>query len=116
MGLSASSVLLLAAVLLAGELKLLIVGEDNRYSNSKFQMAAWFGALLTSYISTIFLRWWTGGGAYIGGVNIPNHLLALSGLSAFTLGAAKGITTNKLVAAAQAGLQTKSSAASPRLY
>ncbi len=113
-GISAIGLLALAAVLLAGQLRLLIVGEDNRYSNSKFQMALWFGVLIVSYIATLLLRWREGGGAFIGGVNIPVNLLALSGLSALTLGAAKGITTNKQAAAPQAGVAAKTFAPAPR--
>jgi hypothetical protein len=74
----------------------LIVGEDNRYSNSKFQMALWFAVLITTYIAAILLRVSGIGGDFFGGVNIPTHLLTLSGLSAFTYGAAKGITTSKV--------------------
>jgi hypothetical protein len=74
----------------------LIIGEDNRYSNSKFQVALWFAVLITTYIAVIVIRVSSVGADFFGGVNIPTHLLALSGLSAFTYGAAKGITTSKV--------------------
>jgi hypothetical protein len=74
----------------------LIIGEDNRYSNSKFQIALWFGVLITTYVATILLRAWSDGGDFLNGVNIPKNLLLISGLSAFTFGAAKGITTSKV--------------------
>jgi hypothetical protein len=89
----------------------LIIGEDNRYSNSKFQVALWFAVLITTYIAVILLRVWSIGGDFFGGVNIPTHLLTLSGLSAFTYGAAKGITTSKVNdAAAQGKADPKNSA------
>jgi hypothetical protein len=73
----------------------LIIGEDNRYSNSKFQMALWFFVLITSYIAALWIRLWAAGPAFVGGVNIPNNLLLLSGLSALTFGGAKAITSTK---------------------
>lgn len=76
----------------------LVMGEDGRYSNSKFQLAIWFFVLILSYVSTLCLRVWAGWdwGGFWGNVEIPRNLLILSGLSAFTFGAAKGITTNKV--------------------
>ncbi len=71
----------------------LIVGQDNRYSNSKFQVALWFFVLITTYIAIFALR---AKGGVIGQINIPEHLLLLSGMSAFTYAAAKGITTSKV--------------------
>lgn len=89
----------------------LLVGQDNRYSNSKFQIAVWFLVLLASYLSIFWLRWTEGGGDFIGGINIPQNLLLLSGISAITLGAAKGITTAKDQAAPPA--QQKTNALAP---
>ena len=77
----------------------LIIGEDNRYSNSKFQMALWFFVLITSYIAALWIRVWAAGTDFIGGVNIPNNLLLLSGMSVLTFGGAKGITSTKSGAA-----------------
>jgi len=81
----------------------LIVGEDNRYSNSKFQTALWFGVLITTYISTVALRIWAAGGNLVDNVSIPTNLLLLSGMSAFSFAAAKGITTSKVNAAQASG-------------
>jgi hypothetical protein len=78
----------------------LIVNEDNRYSNSKFQMALWFSVLVVTYLAAVFLRIPHG---LIGGVDIPKNLLLLSGMSALTFGAAKGITTNKVLEAQSKG-------------
>lgn len=74
----------------------LILGEDNRYSNSKFQIAVWFFALITTYVATLWLRVWYAGCDFIGGVNIPQNLLLLSGMSVLTFGGAKAITTSKV--------------------
>ncbi len=113
LGICAAALVVIAAVLLSGQLKLLIVGEDNRYSNSKFQMALWFAVLIVSYTATVWLRWWKGDHE-IGGVGIQPYLLAISGASAFTLGAAKGITTNQQNSAVQNGTVAKVKAPAPR--
>lgn len=75
---------------------MLTLGLDKRYSNSKTQMFSWFFILLTTYISTICLRGLNGGMSFIGGVAIPPNLLLMSGLSAFSFAAAKGITQSKV--------------------
>lgn len=91
----------------------LIVGQDNRYSNSKFQVALWFFVLITTYIAIFALRV---KGGVIGQINIPEHLLLLSGMSAFTYAAAKGITTSKVnEAQAQGIVDPKNTAKSPSL-
>jgi hypothetical protein len=77
-----------------------IVGEDNRYSNSKFQVALWFWVLLSSYLAAVVLRGIYAGWDFFGRVSIPQNLLILSGLSALTYGGAKAITTAKVNAAA----------------
>ena len=88
----------------------LLVGEDNRYSNSKFQVTIWFFVLIASYLSVFWLRLVEGGGPFIGGINIPQNLLLLSWISALTLGAAKGITTAKNQAAPAAEQKTRADA------
>lgn len=75
----------------------LINGLDNRYSSSKTQITLWFFILISSYIATNVVRSMYGGGLdFVGGVTIPQNLLLLSGLSAFTFVAAKGITQSKV--------------------
>jgi hypothetical protein len=74
----------------------LTIGEDKRYSNSKFQIALWFFVLMATYISTVCLRVWFAGCDFIGGVNIPQNLLLISGMSVLTYGGAKAITTTKV--------------------
>jgi hypothetical protein len=74
----------------------LILGEDGRYSKSKFQVAAWFVALIASYLTTVGLRWWTSDWTLVSGVGIPTDLLVISGISAFTFVGAKGVTVSKI--------------------
>lgn len=97
-------VFLTGLVLTMGKPLKLIVGEDQRYSNSKFQMALWFSILIATYIAEVVLRVRAAGWGFWGGVNIAPHLLVLSGVSAFTFSAAKGITTGKVQAAVAAGV------------
>lgn len=90
-------VLLLVAILFAGRRAWqFIVGEDNRFSNSKLQLAMWFGILIATYLGTVWLRFVESGYRLIGGVGIPENLLLLSGLSALTFAGAKGVTESKL--------------------
>lgn len=77
-------------------LKNLIVGRDNRYSNSKTQIVLWFSILIITYIASIVLRSCYGGIDFVGGVTIPQNLLLLSGLSALTFATAKGITESRI--------------------
>jgi hypothetical protein len=98
-------------ILLRGKTLDLIKGADNRYSNSKFQIVLWFSVLIITYLATVGLRMWSSHtAAFAGGVNIPQNLLLLSGLSALTFAAAKGITQGKI----EAGAVTKTTAATPR--
>ena len=113
MVLSVAAMLGISAALLTGQLYGLVLGQDNRYSNSKFQMAAWFGILIASYIATFYMRWQYGEGASVGGINIPPDLAAVSGISALTLGGAKAITTSKHNAAVAAGDTGKVSGRDP---
>jgi hypothetical protein len=82
----------------------LIMGEDGRFSNSKFQTVIWFGVVIISYLATLWLRARELGGDMLGGVNIPQNLFLLSGMSAVTFTAAKGITVTKINNAAAAGI------------
>jgi len=90
----------------------LLISKDNRYSNSQCQLALWFGAVATVYVASVGLRIHVLGWDFIGGVNLPQNLIALTGLSAFTFGAAKVITVTKLQ---QAGMLQKTPAAQPNL-
>jgi len=74
----------------------LCIGQDGLYSNSQFQLVAWFTALIVSYIATVWFRSWDLHEGFLAGINIPTNLLLLSGASALTFGSAKGITANKV--------------------
>jgi hypothetical protein len=89
----------LGAILTQGHPLKLILGQDNRYSNSKLQVAAWFLVLITSYLEVLYFRIAAGGFDFLGGINIPQNLLLLSGMSALTFAGAKAITTSKVNAA-----------------
>jgi hypothetical protein len=93
------AILALAAAVTRGAPLKFIVGMDNRYSNSKFQLALWFWVALSTYLAVVVFRVWYAGWDFFGAVNIPQHLLELSGLSAITYGGAKAITTAKVNAA-----------------
>jgi hypothetical protein len=107
---------LLATLFSRGRPLKLIIGADNRYSNSKFQMALWFSVLISTYVATIVLRLHFAGWDFWGGVNIPAHLLTLSGVSILTFGAAKGITTSKVEAALSATGKTPKPVGTPHLF
>jgi hypothetical protein len=74
----------------------LLIGYDNRLSNSKTQIAVWFFILISSYVTANAFRGFYGGFGFVGGVTIPQNLLLLSGLSAFTFLTAKGITQSNV--------------------
>lgn len=100
----------LAAMVTGGRPREFIVGADRRYSNSKTQIAFWFGAVMAAYFATVVLRVWAGGWGTLGGVDIPANLLVISGLSALSYGGAKAITTQKvdnMVAAGKPSSKTK---------
>lgn len=93
----AAGLLLLFGVIAAWfDVRPLIVGADGRYSNSKFQMAAWFFVLFTVYLAAILMLLFDGWLGYLGNIAIPQNLVILTGLSALTFGAAKAITVTKL--------------------
>lgn len=95
-GLSALGLLALTWLFLrAGPINLLI-GVDNRYSNSQFQIALWFAVLVVLYVSTNILRGMKCGLCFVGGVGLPENLVMLSGISAFTFATARGITAQKM--------------------
>ena len=104
---SALALLAFARIVLRGRVRWLVIGEDNRYSNSKMQMVVWFWTVICSYLAALFCRWQVGGPALVGGVNIPEHLLMLSGLSALTFAGAKQIATSNADRARGLGVMAK---------
>jgi len=103
LGIALAVCFLLTTLLTWGHPLRLIIGQDGRYSNSKFQMAIWFWVVVSTYLAVVYLRVSQAGWEFFGSVNIPNNLLLLSGMSALTFGGAKGITTAKTNAAIAAG-------------
>ena len=77
----------------------LFVGEDGRYSTSKFQAAMWFWLVFAGYLSFVVLRCWYTDFGFIGGIAIPENLVLLSGISVLTVAGAKAITSSKVEAA-----------------
>ena len=94
----------------------LITGQDGRYSNSKSQMALWFFVVIATYLATVYLRVSRIGWDPFGGVNIPDNLLLLSGMSALTFGGAKGITTAKVDAAVAQGIANPKPPGQPHFW
>jgi hypothetical protein len=89
----------IAALVTGGRPLAFVIGMDNRYSNSKVQVACWFWIVISTYISAWLFRVWSAGWDYAGMITIPQNLLVLSGLSVITYGGAKAITTAKADAA-----------------
>ncbi|KAA3521061.1 hypothetical protein DXM29_24560 [Agrobacterium tumefaciens] len=52
-------------------------------------------AVFSVYIATVGLRAFYLGASFFGGVNIPQNLLLVTGMSAFTFAAAKAVTSSK---------------------
>jgi len=86
----------LASLCAWGKPNRFLLGLDNRYSNSKCQLALWFGVVMMVYLASIVVRVWVWGWDSLGGVGLPQHLIALTGLSALTFGGAKAITAQKV--------------------
>ena len=103
---TAAGLLAIFWLLLRPRLVDLIVGTDNRYSKSKFQMALWFFILLVSYVSLALLRGCLSGMPYFGTISIPQNLLLLTGVSAFSFAAAKGLIQSRVDAATRPPLGT----------
>jgi hypothetical protein len=104
-----SLICFLWAVLERGFLQLCI-GKDNRYSNSQTQVAVWFFVLITVFLTTLILRLAYAGSVFATGINVPNGLFVLSGLSALVFVGAK-ITTEVQVSTNPA---SKSNAEKPQ--
>jgi hypothetical protein len=70
------------------------IGEDNRYSISKFQLFLWTVAVLFAYITVMFARFQQGLSGDV--PNVPDNVLLALGLSGATSIVAKGIKVNNL--------------------
>jgi hypothetical protein len=104
LGGTALLLLIVAAACTKGRPQRLYLGEDNRYSSSKFQTVLWFWVVTSAYLAIVLQRMLHAGAGYIGGVDIPGNLLMLSGLSVLGAAGAKLITTSKVEAAKTAAV------------
>lgn len=106
----------LAFLLTRGRPARLFLGEDNRYSTSKFQALMWFWVVISAYLAAVGQRVALAGWSFLGGVEIPQNLVVLSGISVLGFAASKAITTGKVEAAKTAvSPDPKPAAARPRL-
>jgi hypothetical protein len=76
----------------------LFVGQDNRYSDSKFQMMIWIFTALFSYVTLFFQRYFgsTDLMTFSSVINIPENLGILMGISAGSFVGAKAITSSQV--------------------
>lgn len=113
-GISLTLIILLAV---SGALKTvkggLFVGQDNRYSNSKFQMTIWIFTGIFSYVTLFFQRYFASTDlmSFSSMINIPENLGILMGISAGSFVSAKAITSSQV----SSGAITKLKAANPSL-
>lgn len=113
-GISLTLIILLAV---SGALKTvkggLFVGQDNRYSNSKFQMTIWIFLGIFSYVTFFFQRYFAGTDlmSFSSIISIPENLGILMGISAGSFVGAKAITSSQV----SSGAITKLKAANPSL-
>ncbi|MDQ3706930.1 MAG: hypothetical protein M3437_17250 [Chloroflexota bacterium] len=70
------------------------MGEDNRYSISKFQLLLWTVTVLFAYIAVVYARIEQGLSGDV--PNVPDNVLLALGLSGATSVVAKGIKVNNL--------------------
>lgn len=91
-----------ASLAAAGRPWRFLVGNDNRMSNSQTQMALWFGVVAMVYGATLILRAWFLGWEFMGGIAMTTNVLAMTGLSGLSFGAAKVVAVQKDADAAAA--------------
>ncbi|KRA62036.1 hypothetical protein ASD89_23365 [Caulobacter sp. Root656] len=84
-----------ASLATAGRPWRFLVGNDNRMSNSQTQMALWFGVVAMVYGATLILRAWFLGWEFMGGIAMTANVLAMTGLSGLSFGAAKVVAVQK---------------------
>jgi hypothetical protein len=91
-----------ASLATAGRPWRFLVGDDNRMSNSQTQMVLWFGVVAMVYGATLILRAWFLGWEFMGGISMTTNVLAMTGLSGLSFGAAKVVAVQKAAGAAAA--------------
>jgi hypothetical protein len=90
-----------ASLATAGRPWRFLVGNDNRMSNSQTQMVLWFGVVAMVYGATLILRAWFLGWEFMGGISMTTNVLAMTGLSGLSFGAAKVVAVQKAANAAR---------------
>lgn len=104
----------LAALATSGKPWRFVVGDDNRLSNSQTQLALWFGVVAVVYGATLILRAWFLGWDFMGGISMSVNVLAMTGLSGLSFGAAKVVAVQKDASATATGAVAPASAARPK--
>lgn len=94
--------LIIAFVVAKGRPWKLLIGDDNRLSNSQVQLALWWSAVALIYLSAVWLRAYWLDWDFVGGVGITNNVMILTGLSAISFGGAKAIAVQKAASPAAA--------------
>jgi hypothetical protein len=89
------------------------VGDDNRMSNSQTQLVLWFGVVAMVYGATLILRAWFLGWEFMGGISMTTNVLAMTGLSGLSFGAAKVVAVQKASSAAAAAATGVAPASAP---
>ncbi len=84
-----------AALATAGRPWMYLVGDDNRMSNSQTQLVLWFGVVAVAYGADLILRAWFLGWGFMGGISMTTNVLAMTGLSGLSFGAAKVVAVQK---------------------
>jgi hypothetical protein len=95
-------IVVVAALATGGRPWRFAVGNDNRMSNSQTQMVLWFGVVAMIYGATLILRAWFLGWEFMGGISMTTNVLAMTGLSGLSFGAAKVVAVQKAASAAAA--------------
>jgi hypothetical protein len=85
----------LASLATSGKPWRFLVGDDNRLSNSQSQLVLWFGVVATVYGAALVLRAWFLGWDFMGGISMTTNVLAMTGLSGLSFGAAKMVAVQK---------------------
>jgi hypothetical protein len=73
----------------------------------------WFGVVAMVYGATLILRAWFLGWEFMGGISMTTNVLAMTGLSGLSFGAAKVVAVQKAASAAATGAST-AAASAPR--
>jgi hypothetical protein len=106
LGAAFAVIVVVAALATGGRPWRFAVGDDNRMSNSQTQLVLWFGVVAMVYGATLILRAWFLGWEFMGGISMTTNVLAMTGLSGLSFGAAKVVAVQKASNAAAAAAAT----------